>query len=81
MIVVDVRAIERVLMFFKSINNTDLEDITWVMDDEVLSPSKEDIENFKFMGLSNRDFPSIMGWFNEDVGIKIATMRLSKYDT
>lgn len=75
--IVDVNEIERCLRFFKSINEADLDKIVWVRGDEQLLPDPEQLEEYKFIGLSNRDFPAVMGWLPDDVGIRISTIVLS----
>lgn len=76
--VVDINEIERCLRYFKAINDTNLDDIVWVRGDEVLQPTTEQLEEYKFIGLSNRDFPSVAGWMPEDIGIRVATMVITK---
>lgn len=40
----------------EEINNTPLSDIEWIYDGKVLPISEDVIEEWKFMGLSNKDF-------------------------
>lgn len=39
-----------------AINNTPLEDIEWTYEGKTLSIPKDTIDEWKFMGLSNKDF-------------------------
>lgn len=39
-----------------AINNTPLEDIEWTYNNKTLSISKDTIDEWRFMGLSNKDF-------------------------
>jgi len=76
--IVDINALEEVLRYLKAINKEKLEDIVWMKGNEPLTVTKEQLEEFHFMGLSNRDLPSIIGWFPDDIGIKVTTMTFSK---
>ena len=78
--VVKVEEIERCLRFFKEINKTPLEDIIWTKDGVELCPSADDIIEYNFTGLSNRDFPAVMGWLPDDIGIRSATLILKRGD-
>lgn len=74
--VVDITEIERCLRYFKLINNTELDDIVWMRGDDVLVPTPEEQKEFLSIGLSNRDFPSVMGWMPDDIGIQITKIEL-----
>jgi hypothetical protein len=76
--IVDIVEIERVLRYFKAINQENLEDIVWMRGSESLIPSAGQLEEFNFLGLSNRDFPSVIGWMPDDIGIRITAMTLTK---
>lgn len=76
--VVDINEIERCLRYFKAINAEDLEDIIWMRGNEKLTPDPDVLDEYRFIGLSNRDFPGVAGWFPDDIGIRVATMRLTK---
>ena len=76
--VVDINEIERCLRYFKAINASELDAIVWLRGDEKLTPTPEDIAEYRFIGLSNKDFPSVMGWMPEGVGIRVTTMAFSK---
>lgn len=41
------------------INSQNMEDITWIKDGKVVTFSKEELEQFKFMGLCNIDILAI----------------------
>lgn len=75
--VIKVEDVERVLRFFKEINTTPLEDIVWTRGGVELEVTQEQLDEYNFTGLSNRDFPSVMGWLPEDVGIQVATLVLT----
>lgn len=75
--IVDINKIEECLRYFKSINETPIEDIIWVKGDETIYADKEALEEFQFIGLSNKDFPSVMDWLPDDVGIKISSLLLN----
>jgi hypothetical protein len=75
---VDILELERCLRYFKQINNTPLEEIVWMRGEELLTPEPGALEEFAFIGLSNRDFPSIAGWLPPDIGIKVTTLTISK---
>lgn len=75
--IVDINEIERCLRFFQFINEANIEDIIWMRGDETLQVSPERLKAFKFMGLSNRDFPSVTGWMPDDVGIRVATIEMT----
>jgi hypothetical protein len=74
MMIVDINEIERCLRYFKAINNAALEDIVWMRGDERLTPEPGAIEEYAFVGLSNRDFPAVAGWLPDDIGIRVTTM-------
>lgn len=76
--VVDINEIERCLRFFKEINEANIEEIVWKRGDETLQVEPEELEDFKYMGLSNRDFPSIAGWLPDDVGIRAIVLKMTK---
>ena len=76
--IVDILEIERVLRYFKTINKADLDDIVWMRGEERMTPSAEQLEGFKYIGLSNRDFPSVIGWMPDDIGIRVTTMTFRK---
>lgn len=65
--IVDIAEIERYLQFFRVINAADIEQIVWVRGDEVLTPDPVAIEDHKFSGLSNRDFPRAVGGIPDDL--------------
>jgi len=76
--VVDINEIERCLRYFKAINAEVLEDIVWMRGNEKLTPDHEVLEEYRFIGLSNRDFPSVAGWLPDDIGIRVTAMTLTK---
>ena len=65
--VVDIKQIEQCLRYFKAINELPLQDIIWMRGTELLTPNKKEVEEYKFIGLSNRDFPSVAGWMPDDI--------------
>jgi len=77
-VIVDIKEIERVLRYFKTINNAELGDIVWMRGDERLTPTPEQIEDYNFMGLSNRDFPAVIGWMPDDIGPRVTTMTFTR---
>ena len=76
--VVDVDEIERCLRYFKAINAANLNEIIWVRGNEKLTPDAEVLEEYRFLGLSNRDFPSVAGWLPDDIGIRVTAMTFTK---
>lgn len=76
--IVDITEIERCLKYFKQVNDCPFEDIIWVKDGVPLLVDPETSEDFKFIGLSNRDFPSICGWMPDDVGIRVSSFTFTK---
>jgi hypothetical protein len=77
-LVVDVNEVERCLRYFKAINETDIDNIVWKRGDKALPVDPVAIPEFRFIGLSNRDFPSVMGWMPDGIGIRVTTMTFSK---
>lgn len=77
-VIVDVNEIERCLRYFKAINNADLEDIVWMRGNEQLHADPAALEEFSFTGLSNRDFPAVVGWLPEGVGIRVVGLAITK---
>lgn len=75
--IVDINEIERCLRYFNEINEANLEDIIWMRGDETLQVLPEQLKAFKFMGLSNRDFPSVAGWMPDDAGIRVAKIEMT----
>jgi hypothetical protein len=75
---VDLDELERCMRYFKGINSVDLCDIEWVKGDTSITPTQEDLDEFSFIGFSNRDFPSYMGWVPDDVGIKFTSILLKR---
>ena len=55
--VVDIREVERCQRYLRSINDAPLENITWMRDGQIVEYTPEQIEHWKFIGLSNKDFP------------------------
>lgn len=76
--VVDINEIERCLRYFKEINAENLEDIVWMRGDDRLTPAPEVLEEYRFIGLSNRDSPSVAGWLPDDIGVRVSTITLTK---
>lgn len=76
--IVDINELERCLRYFKAINDAPLEDIVWMRGDEMLTPSEDDLDNYAFIGLSNRDFPAVAGWLPEDIGVRVTSLVLTK---
>ena len=64
-LVVDVGELEECLRFLKKINSAELRDIIWMRGDQQLIPDPQDIEQYKFYGLSNRYYPESAGWIQE----------------
>lgn len=52
---VDLDYINTVKKRFAQINAEDIENIEWVKNGETVSLTKQEIEEFKFMGLNNTD--------------------------
>ncbi len=72
--VVDINEIERCLRYFKAINDANLDDIVWMRGEDTLRPTPEQLQEFALIGLSNRDFPSVVGWIPEGVGVRVSTL-------
>ena len=77
-LVIDIDEIERCLRFFKLINEADLEHIKWTRSGAPIQTDAELLKEYRFMGLSNRDFPAVMGWFPDDVGIRTSVLVVNK---
>lgn len=75
---VDLEELERCMRYFESINSVDLSTIEWTQGDVTITPSQEDLEEFSFIGFSNKEFPSYMGWMPDDIGIKFTSILLTK---
>jgi hypothetical protein len=75
--IVDINEIEKCLRYFKAINSADIDDIVWMRGEERMLPDTEVLNEYKYTGLSNRDFPSICGWFPDDIGIRVTVMKIS----
>ncbi len=75
--IVDINEIERCLRYFKSINDENFDDIVWMRGDERLLPGDELLKEYQYLGLSNRDFPSIAGWLPGDIGIRVSVLTLT----
>jgi hypothetical protein len=75
---VDIKELEECMRFLQKINKSNIYDIVWRRGSEVLKPTKEQLDGFSFMGLSNKDFPSVMGWMPDGLGIRVSTITLSK---
>lgn len=78
MMKVDLEELERCIRYFKSINSVDLSTIEWVKGGVTITPTQEDLDEFSFIGFSNKEFPSYMGWMPDDVGIKLTSILLMK---
>lgn len=65
--IVQVDEIERVNLYLESINNAELEEIVWMRGYEKINVTNEQINQYKYTGLRNSDFPFIVS-----SGIKIA---------
>jgi hypothetical protein len=50
---VNLEDIKKHIEFCKKINETPLDDIEWFSKGKLITPSKHDIKEFKFCGLSN----------------------------
>ena len=59
---VDLDYINTVKRRFAQINAEDIENIKWVKNGETVSLTKQEIEEFKFMGLNNTDINSVAGF-------------------
>jgi hypothetical protein len=62
--------------YLKEINNTDIDDIVWVRNGVQQDIPEEILDEWKFIGLSNTDFPKFAGL--SEYGVGITTMILSK---
>lgn len=64
---VDLRTLQDTLDYIASVNKLKLSDITWVRGDTEVFPdgTEEDIENWKFVGLSNASFACSFGMIAE----------------
>lgn len=78
---VDLEELERCMRYFKSINSIDMSDIQWFKGGEEILASEEDLDEFRFIGFSNRDFPSYMGWHPDDIGVRFTSILLTKEET
>lgn len=60
--IVDMQEFKRHMDYFKKIESVDIKKIAWVKDGKELSVSPGIIEDFKYFGLNNKNFPEIAGW-------------------
>lgn len=56
---VDLEKFIKVKKYLKEINETDINDIEWVYKDKVIPVSDEMLQEWKFVGLCNCDFPHL----------------------
>ena len=59
---VEINKLEEVYAYLKSIESVRLEDIVWMRNGDVVEFTKEEIEDWKFTGLNNRDFVLCGPW-------------------
>jgi hypothetical protein len=53
---VELEELEKVLEYISQINKTPLEQIVWMKNNEIVRPTPEQLKQWKFTGLNNRDF-------------------------
>ncbi len=53
---VQLEELEKVLDYLGKINKTPLEEITWIKNNEIVRPTQEQLKQWKYTGLNNRDF-------------------------
>ena len=63
---VAIEELEQIQSRLAEINAMPLEQIEWVKNGEVLSFSDEDIQHWKFIGLTNMHFPFMIKGINDD---------------
>lgn len=71
---VDLEKLLEIKAYFKTIEDQDINEIEWYKDGEKLEVDSDQLEEFRFMGLNNRNFPEIVGWID---GIKVTTLEFS----
>lgn len=57
---VAIEDVERILALRSEINNLNLEDIVWTRNDNVIPVTKEAIDNWKFIGMTNTSFAELV---------------------
>lgn len=62
---VDIRKIKECLEYLHEVNSEKLENIVWCRDGAALAVTPEELNEYKFIGLSNKDFPANMGWLDD----------------
>ena len=75
---VNLNKLIRVKGYLKKINRADLNSITWVVDGKEVNPTVSQTNEFLCVGLSNTDFPSAMGWYPDDIGIRWTDILITK---
>lgn len=58
--IVDLDELDRHFEYVRSINSAELRDITWVRNGVPMSITEEQISDFRFIGLSNVNFPDLI---------------------
>ena len=53
---VNLRELRDALDYLKSINSTDLEDIEWYIDDYIITPPEDSVQEWRYVGLNNTEF-------------------------
>lgn len=54
---VDLRELRKVLDYLRSINKEDINNIEWTLDGQIVHIDQRDINQWRFVGLNNVDFP------------------------
>lgn len=57
---IDLRDVELVLDFIRDLEKHQLSDINWVRNGQVIEIDPATLEEWKFLGLANRDFARIL---------------------
>lgn len=54
--IIQLEELQGVINYLKSIEEVKLEEITWMENDKIVRPTPEQLKQWKFTGLNNRDF-------------------------
>ena len=75
---VDLEELIRVKKYLKKINNADINKIKWCKNGVPIEIDPSVLEEWRFYGLSNIDFPPCYGLFPKGLGIRVSTITISK---
>jgi hypothetical protein len=77
--IVDLNEYEKAKAYLKSINDEELENITWVRDGKPIEVPDGAIEEYQFIGLNNTDFPKYIG--ASELGVSFTALLFTRKAT